>query len=166
MVSFGAVAAHGDGDAAEELNALGDGVDDLYLLVEVLIEEEVELVEGGAGYLPVVLLVHVAEDDGVGQKLVELLAHLRTNFGVQRVRKVLYYVAVFLDLFGVLLVVLGDEIFFGMVAVLACYCHDSPLSPVGCQAGRERFVNLRSTWRGESAATKKAGSRSCPPWKG
>jgi hypothetical protein len=56
------------------------------LLVEVLIEKEMELVEGGAGYLPVMLLVHVAQDDGVSQELVEFLAHLRTNFGVEGVR--------------------------------------------------------------------------------
>ena len=83
---FGCIAAHGDGDAAEQLDAFGDGVDDFYLLVEVLIEKEMELVEGGAGYLSVMLLVHVAQDDGVSQELVEFLAHLRTNFGVEGVR--------------------------------------------------------------------------------
>src|SRR6266550_5819006 len=56
---LGYVAAHGDGDAAEKLDALGDGVDHFDLLVEVLVEEEVKLVEGGAGDLPVVLFVHV-----------------------------------------------------------------------------------------------------------
>ena len=83
LVSFGDVAAHGDGDAAEELDALGDGVDHLDLLVEVLIEEEMELVEGGAGDLPVVLLVHVAEGDGVGEELVELADHVGADVGVE-----------------------------------------------------------------------------------
>ncbi len=54
------VAAHGDGDSAEELDALGDGVHHIDLLFKVLIEEEVELVEGGAAYLPVVFFIHVA----------------------------------------------------------------------------------------------------------
>ena len=49
------------------MNALGDGVDDLDLLIEVLVEEEMELIEGGASDLPVVLLIHVAQGDGVGQ---------------------------------------------------------------------------------------------------
>ena len=69
---LGDVVAHGDGDAAEKLDALGDGVHDFDLLFEVLIEEEMELVEGGAGDLPVMLLVHVADGDGVGEQLVEL----------------------------------------------------------------------------------------------
>ena len=95
------IAAHGDGDAAEELNALGDGVDHLDLLVEVLIEEEVKLVEGRAGDLPVVLLVHVAQGDGVGQELVELGDHVGANFGAERVRHVLNDGAELLDLLRV-----------------------------------------------------------------
>ena len=67
-----------------------DGVDDFYLLFEVLIEEEMELVEGGAGDLPVGLLVHVAKGDGIGEKLVELLAHIAAHFGVEGVWKVFY----------------------------------------------------------------------------
>ena len=76
LVSLGNVAAHGDADAAEQLDALGDGVDHLGLLFVVLIEEEMELVEGGSGDLPVVLFVHVAKDDGVGEELVEFADHL------------------------------------------------------------------------------------------
>jgi len=45
---LGHITTHGDGDAAEELDSLGDGVDHLNLLVEVFVEEEVELVEGWA----------------------------------------------------------------------------------------------------------------------
>jgi hypothetical protein len=59
--SFGYVCSHGDGDTAKELNALGDGVDHFDLFVEVLVEEEVELVEGWAGDLPVVFFVHVTQ---------------------------------------------------------------------------------------------------------
>jgi hypothetical protein len=116
---FGYIAAHGDGDAAEELDALGDGVDDFELFVEVLIEEQVELVEGRAGDLPVVLLVHVAEGDGIGKELVELLAHLRADVGVQAVREILYDIAVLLNLLPVLLPVLSYEVFvLGAVTVL------------------------------------------------
>ncbi len=98
---LGYIAAHGDGDAAEELDALGDGVDHLNLLVEVLIEEEVKLVEGGAGDLPVVFLVHVAEGDGVGEELVELGDHVGADFGAEGVRHVLDDRAVLLDFLGV-----------------------------------------------------------------
>jgi hypothetical protein len=98
---LGYVAAHGDGDAAKELDALGDGVDHLDLLVEVFVEEEVKLVEGGAGDLPVVLFVHVAEGDGVGQELVEFRDHVGAYFGVERVGHVLYDGTVLLDFLGV-----------------------------------------------------------------
>src|ERR1700722_15026751 len=53
LCDFGAITAHGDGDASEKLDAFGDGIDELYLLVEVLVEEEMELVESRAGHLPV-----------------------------------------------------------------------------------------------------------------
>ena len=95
------IGAHGDGDAAEELNALADGVDHLELLVEVLIEEEVKLVEGRAGDLPVVLLVHVAQGDGVGEELVQLGDHVGAHLGTERVRHVLDDGAVLLDLLRV-----------------------------------------------------------------
>src|SRR5882757_8427827 len=94
---FGYVAAHGDGDAAKELDALGDGVDHFNLLVEVLVEEEVKLVEGGAGDLPVVLFVHVTQGDGVGQELVEFGDHVGAHPGAERVRHVLDDGAVLLD---------------------------------------------------------------------
>jgi len=118
---FGHVAAHGDGDAAEELNALGDGVDHLDLLVEVLVEEEVELVEGRAGDLPVVLLVHVAQGDGVGQKLVEFCDHVGAHFGPEGMGHVLDDGAVLLDLFRVGVPVRRDVRAVG--DFLDCNCH-------------------------------------------
>ena len=49
---LGRVARVADGDAAEALDPLGEGVDDLVLLLGVLVEEQMELVErrvqGGA----------------------------------------------------------------------------------------------------------------------
>ena len=97
-VSLGYVAAHGDGDAAEKLDALGDGVDHLDLLVEVLVEEQMKLVEGRAGDLPVVLLVHVAEGDRVGEQLVELGDHVGADIRAERMRHVLDDGAVLLNL--------------------------------------------------------------------
>ena len=46
-----------DGDPAQALDALGEEVDELELLLGVLVEQQVELVEGRAGDEPVVLLV-------------------------------------------------------------------------------------------------------------
>ncbi len=94
---LGYVAAHGDGDAAKELDALGDGVDHFNLFVEVLVEEEVKLVEGGAGDLPVVLFVHVAQGDGVGEELVEFGDHVGAHPGAERVGHVLNDGAVLLN---------------------------------------------------------------------
>jgi len=66
------VGRHGDADTAQHHDPLGDQVHQLALLVEVLVEQQVQRVEGGAGYLPVVLLVQVAERDGVREQLVEV----------------------------------------------------------------------------------------------
>ena len=60
-----------DGDAAEALDALGDQVDQLRLLLGVLVEQEVELVEGRAGDQPVMLLVQAVQDHRVRQDLVQ-----------------------------------------------------------------------------------------------
>ena len=66
-------------DAAEQLDALGDGVHQFDLLLKVLIEQEVKLVEGRPGYLPVMLLVHIADLDRVGEQLIEHANHLRAG---------------------------------------------------------------------------------------
>ena len=50
----GHVGGHGDADAAEGLDAFGQEVDQRDLLVVVLVEEEMQLVEGRAVHLPVV----------------------------------------------------------------------------------------------------------------
>ena len=70
---FRNVRRHGDAHAAEELNPLGDGVDEFVLLSVVLVKEQMQLVEGGARDLPVVLLVHVAQGHGVREDLVQVI---------------------------------------------------------------------------------------------
>ena len=119
---LGYVAAHGDGDAAEELDALGDGVDHLDLLVEVLVEEKMKLVEGGAGDLPVVFLVHVAQGDGIGEELVELGDHVGADLGIERMRHVLDDRAVLLDLLRVRVPV-GRYVRDRLRSFLDCNCH-------------------------------------------
>ena len=74
---LGRMARVADGDAAEALDALGEQVDELELLLGVLVEQEVELVEGRPGDQPVVLLVERVEDHRVGEDLVEQPAALR-----------------------------------------------------------------------------------------
>ena len=71
--------AIGDADAAQQLDALGQQVDQLDLLVVVLIEQQVQLIERRAADLPVVLLVQVAQGHRVGQQLVQRLDVLHTN---------------------------------------------------------------------------------------
>jgi hypothetical protein len=72
-----------DADPTEHLDALGELVDQLDLLLVVLVEEEMELVEGRAGDVPVGLLVERGEDHRVGQDLVQELTALRPCFGRQ-----------------------------------------------------------------------------------
>src|SRR5258706_3598422 len=67
------IVRHRNAHAAEQLNALGHSVDHLVLLVIVLIEEEMELIERGAGNLPVMFLVQVAKRHRVGQQLIEIV---------------------------------------------------------------------------------------------
>ena len=70
-----------DADPAEHLDALGEHVDQLELLLGVFVEQEMELVEGRPGNVPVRLLVHRVEDGRVGQDLVEQLAALGARLG-------------------------------------------------------------------------------------
>ena len=70
---LGDVGGHREAHAAEQLDPLGDLVDQLALLLEVLVEQQVQLVEGRARHLPVVLLVEVAQRHGVGEQLVEVV---------------------------------------------------------------------------------------------
>src|SRR5437899_1579794 len=70
---FRHVRSHGNADAAEELYAFSDGVNQLDLFPEVLVEKQVQLIEGLAGNLPVVLLVEIPERHGIGEDLVQHL---------------------------------------------------------------------------------------------
>jgi hypothetical protein len=82
------VAWVGHGDATQRLHSLGHQVDQRELLGGVLVQQQVELVEGVAAHQPVVLLVEVVEDDRVGQRLVERLAARRTCLVIQCDRQV------------------------------------------------------------------------------
>src|SRR5262245_33446386 len=73
------VRRHGHADPAEDLNPLGDEVDQLGLLAVVLVEEQVKLVEGVPGNLPVVFLVHVPQTDRVRQGLVQRIRAALTD---------------------------------------------------------------------------------------
>src|ERR1700730_13551006 len=68
----------GKRDTAERGYAFGQLVHQLDLLRVVLIEEEVQLVEGDSGDLPVMLLVQVAQHHRVGEYLVQRVATSRT----------------------------------------------------------------------------------------
>ena len=73
-VSLGDVGRHGDAMPPSSLDALGEQVHQLQLLLGVLVEQQVQLVERRPDDLPVVLLVHVVEGDRVGQHLVQQFA--------------------------------------------------------------------------------------------
>ena len=96
---LGRVARIADRDAAEALDALGEQVDQLGLLLVVLVEEQVQLIEGRAGDQPVVLLVEAGEDHAVGEDLVEQLAAPRPRLVGQADRQAAEG-AVALDLAG------------------------------------------------------------------
>src|SRR5215831_5459999 len=64
---------------SKQLNSLGDGVNEFHLLLEMLIEKKMQLIERGAGYLPMGLLIKIAQRDGVGEHLVQLLGHFQAN---------------------------------------------------------------------------------------
>jgi len=49
----------------------------------MFVEEQVKLVEGVAGDLPVVLFVHVAQGHGVGEELVEIFDTVGADFFVE-----------------------------------------------------------------------------------
>src|SRR5712672_1161274 len=67
---FGNVGGHRQANAAQKLDALGDGVHQLILLAVMLIKKQVELVKRVTRDLPMMFLVHVAQGHGVRQKLV------------------------------------------------------------------------------------------------
>ena len=67
----------------------------------MLVEQEVQLIERGTRHLPVVLLVEIAERDGVGEHLVQVLDALTACVFVQADRHGDHR-TVPLDIFGVL----------------------------------------------------------------
>jgi hypothetical protein len=77
---FGGMPRIADRDATQALDSLRKQVDELELLTGVLVEEQVELVEGRPGDQPVVLLVQGIEDGRVGQNAVQELDTLRAGF--------------------------------------------------------------------------------------
>src|ERR1035438_5085209 len=52
----------------------------------MLVEQQVKLVKGRSGHLPMRLLVEIAQSHGVGQELIELLGHFQADglFQLQR----------------------------------------------------------------------------------
>ena len=68
-----------DGDPSEGLDALSQQVDQLELLLGVLVEEEVQLVEGRACDVPVRLLVQGVQDRRIRQDLVQQAAALAAD---------------------------------------------------------------------------------------
>src|SRR5262249_9029099 len=61
----------------EGLNAFGDFVDELVLLLRMLIQQQMELIEGRASHQPVMLLVQRVEDLRIGQDLIEPLTRIQ-----------------------------------------------------------------------------------------
>jgi len=84
---FDHIRGHRHADAAEQLNAFGDGVDQRVLLFVMLVEQQVQLVEGRTRDLPVMLLVHVAKRHRVGEHLIEVLRAFAADRGVERQRQ-------------------------------------------------------------------------------
>ena len=83
---FGDVVRHGNAQPAEGLDPLGNDIDNVCLLAEMLVEQQVKLVESRPRNLPVMLLVHVAKRHRVGQQLVEVVDALFANFLAKRDR--------------------------------------------------------------------------------
>ena len=76
-----------DRDPAQGLHPFGDLVDQLQLLGRVLVEQQVQLVEGRAAHEPVVLLVQRVQDLGVGEDPVEPLRRVEPRLRGQRDRE-------------------------------------------------------------------------------
>src|SRR5579872_5753217 len=78
--SFGDVVSHGERHSTEQLDAFCNCVHEFVLLFVVLVEQEVQLIKGGARNLPVRLLVKVAKGDGVGEELIEAFGHFQPHW--------------------------------------------------------------------------------------
>ena len=70
---LGDVVRHREAHPAQQLNPLGDLVDQVVLLLVVLVEQQMQQIESRPGDLPVVLLVQIAQGDRIGEQLVEIL---------------------------------------------------------------------------------------------
>ncbi len=110
---------HGDTDAAKDLDAFGKQVDQLYLFAKMFVEEEVELIESRAGYLPMRLLVEVTQGGGIGEEIVEFLSDLEANILSQTDGQLLNDCAEFLDGLRGLPGVGGNQV----AAFLRCFFH-------------------------------------------
>jgi len=64
---LGHVAHLGDRNPTEHLDALSQCVDQFQLFAGVLVQQQMQLLEGRPAYLPVVLLVQAVEDHRIGQ---------------------------------------------------------------------------------------------------
>ena len=84
---LGYIRGHGDANAAEELNAFSDGVNQFILLVVMFVIKQMELIKGRTSNLPMRFLVQIAKGNGVGKKLVELLGHFQAHGLFQFERK-------------------------------------------------------------------------------
>jgi hypothetical protein len=76
-----------DRDPAKALDALREQVDDLELFLRVLVEQQVELIEGRPRDEPVMLLVQRRQDHRVREDLVQERAALRLRRVRQRDRE-------------------------------------------------------------------------------
>ena len=159
------VRRHRDREAAKQLDALRDGVHQLRLLLEVLVEQQVQRVERVAGHLPVMLLVQVAHGHRVRQRLVERVD------------------AVVADLFGQPIGDAGDRsklLDFASALVdngacfLACPArgglgalawHQRSVERVACRAGQKLGLNItsiRPSAPGATDALRKIRSKRLP----
>jgi hypothetical protein len=80
---LGHVRSHRQANAAKQLNALGYRINQLILLAVMLIEEQVELVKGGAGNLPMTFLVEVTQSHRVRKQLIQLVSNLHAYWFFQ-----------------------------------------------------------------------------------
>src|SRR5580692_12068447 len=70
---LGNIRRHCQADAAKNLNTFGDVIHEFVLLAMMLVKKQMQLVEGVASYLPMMLFVHVAQSHRIREKLVEVL---------------------------------------------------------------------------------------------
>src|SRR5580658_8854499 len=129
---FGGVVGHGDAYTAEDLDALGNQVDQLNLFAKVLIEKEMQLVEGGSAHLPMRFLVEVTKAGGIGEENIETFADFLTGLFIDSNREILDDGPEFLNFLGVLTPVGGDVVCsFGCNFLQSGIAHlHSPYTPL------------------------------------